>query len=247
MKRFVAACSALLVALSTASAQTPLPTDKTLFDTVRPDVIVTIKKHPTGADMVVVDYVQENYPPELARAQIDDLGKRLGVPARGLKLEANQIAAGGSNLTFLKCSFAINGLLNRDEGKVGLQPLVQAFTGANAGHQIKGLSVILDAESATSRNVRSFKSDAVEVQGIQIEKPPGVEYRISIKATEPDKIFIPSWSGEKEPEKPVSPPKPATDWSLYLMIIIAAAAVGALVYSFLLRQPKERPSAGSQK
>jgi len=235
-------CAACLV-----SAQTPTTGGATLFDTVRPDVIITIKKHPLGADLVEVSMPQENYPADLLRSQIAALGKSLGVEPRGVKLEANQVATGAQNLTFLKASFGIDGLIDRANGKVALQPIVRAFAGEHGPYTIKGYEIILDGENADPRNVRKFNSPAVDVEGIHIESPPGVEYRVLLKTTEPDKIFIPSWSGEQRPQ-PTQPHSNGTlDWTLYALLIVGAIAIGALVYSVLLRQPHPRAETKPKK
>jgi hypothetical protein len=224
-----------------------MPAGQTLFDTVRTQVIVKISKHQSGADMVEVSLEDEGYPAELLRSQIDDLGKRVGVPARGLKMSMHEIAASGQTLQFLKCTFAINGLLDHNTGKVQLQQLVQAFVGDHGKYTVKGMSVLLDGETADERSVRSFTSDAVEVQGIRINEPLGLDYRILIKTTEPSAIFIPSWSGDKLPTKTVPPPKQGVDWPLYSMATVAALAVGVLVYSFLLRPAKNNPKFGPKR
>ncbi len=221
-------------------AQSPSPTT-TLFDSVSPQVIVKITKHNTGADLVEISLEQAGYPAELLRAQIGDLSRRLGVGARGFKVELRQIAVAAGPISFLTCSFGINGLLDHVNGKVNLQALVQAFAGEHGKFTVKGMSVLLEGEGADERTVRSFKSEYVEVQGIRINTPKGIEYRILVKSTEPDQIFIPSWSGERLPEKPVPVPKPSVDWTLYGLVIVGAIAVGALVYSFLLRPSHSAP------
>jgi hypothetical protein len=244
MNRFFAAlCVVMWSIAGRGFAQSP-PSQSTLFDTVSPQVIVQVSKHNTGADLVDISMEQAGYPPELLRAQIDDLSRRLGVGARGFKVEMRQVAVAGGPISFLKCSFAINGILDHINGKVNLQALVQAFTGEHGKFTVKGMSVLLDGESADERTVRSFKSDRVEVQGIRLDEPKGIEYRILVKSTEPDQIFIPSWSGERLPEKPVPVPKPSVDWTLYGLVIVGAIAVGALVYSFLLRPSHSAPQKG---
>jgi hypothetical protein len=228
-------------------AQTPPSDGHTLFDTVRTQAIVQISKHATGADMVQVSMEDEGYPADLLRSQIDDLGKRLGTPARGLKLTMHEIASAGQSIGILKCTFAINGLLDHTTGRVALQALAQAFTGDHGKYTVKGMAVLLDGETADDKTVRSFSSPAVEVQGIRINEPRGIEYRILIKTNEPDAIFIPSWSGDKLPPKPVPVPKQGTDWALYSMAMVAALAVGALVYSFLLRPSKSKSKVAPKR
>jgi hypothetical protein len=70
-----------------------------------------------------------------------------------------------------------------------------------------------------------------------------VEFRIQLLTQDPAKISIPDDRRQPPPKAAPPSPKPApgTDWLLVGVIVVAAIAVGALVYSLLLRG---RPRAG---
>lgn len=239
MPRFLAALL-LLGACLCAFPQAPTPSGQTLFETVRPDLIITIRKHQFGTDLVEVSCRAEGYPADLLRAQVADYGKRMKDEPRGMRTELDQIQSAAGTLTYLKATFGIMGLIDREHGRINLQPLVQAFTGEHGAFTVKGLEILLDGEHATEGNVRRFRSASIDLDGIRVDNPPSLEYRIAVKTTEPDKVFIPSWSGEQPEATPASSPPPKSDTTMYVLIAIGALAIGALVYSFLLRQPARR-------
>jgi hypothetical protein len=64
----------LALALSTrGEAQTPVPEGSAphLFDTVKPDVNIVIKRHPVGADLVDIKVLDPHYSPELLTKQCE--------------------------------------------------------------------------------------------------------------------------------------------------------------------------------
>ncbi len=91
-ERFLVDCSQmrvlplflLLSVLRVAASQTEsAPPPASLFDSQVPQITVSVKKHPMGADLVEVTVTAAGYPPELLRSQIKALGKYLQCEPRG--------------------------------------------------------------------------------------------------------------------------------------------------------------------
>src|SRR5690349_17446165 len=114
-----------LCAVSTALAQTlaPAPSDSS-FPAVRPDVVIYVKGHWTGNNLVEITMVDANYPPETLKKQVADLCERLGHPASGLAVTPYTMGE-SAKLKFLQATFGTAGLTD-DEGNANLTPLIQA-------------------------------------------------------------------------------------------------------------------------
>jgi hypothetical protein len=236
----------LFAAAISASAQQPpgeapfedsRPPEETLFGKVRPDVTFVIREHSTGADMVELTVLASAYPTDLLQRQIDDLGRRLGTPARGLQIYSLSLREDNPDLAFVKATFAIDGLIEREAGIVRLQPLVQAFAGAPDPHTIAGMSVIFDGEMPNPSTVQRFHNDAVSMEGRYNRDLRGLEYVVALRTQDPERLIIPATVAEARVETPPQPPAPRTEWLLWTLLALAAVAAGALVYWTLLRVP----------
>jgi hypothetical protein len=202
---------------------------------VRPQVVVYIREHQTGANMVELSMVEPGYPPDLLQKQIMDLCKRLDSQPMGLNIYQEELVVNQPNLRFLKATFAVVGLTDM-QGGVNLTPLLQAFAGAPAPNTVKGMMVVLDDfVPVPKKTLRNFKSPAVVIQGRVDENPPAVQYDIQLLTQNPSEINV-----QAEPEKAENSPVPAPSRKapstiLWLLIVLAGLSVGGLVYFFISR------------
>lgn len=224
-----------------AGAQQP---QKTLFETVRQQVAIVVRKHPTGADLVEITMLESGYPADLLKRQIEELGVQLKSAPRGLQLYNRSIPTDGKAMNFLKATFAIDGIIDRTKSALRIQPIVRAFAGAPEPHTIKGISIMFDGEQATSKTLRRLENDPnVELQAIAIRQPLGLEYRVKLISQDPAAITVPDSLDDSPGKNGASPQaKNGVDWTLWSLLGVAALAVGALVYFVLLRlATKQRP------
>ncbi len=237
----------LLGLVGSALAQTGAGSEqsKTLFDSQVPDATILITKHPMGADMVEITMTPSGYPHQLLESQVNQLGKYVGSDARGLQIFDYVLDPKKPNSRFTKATFAIDGIIDRKLGSIRLNPFARAFAGAPIPWTIHGLEFGFHGEVPTNRMVRRWQSEAVVVDGrYQDSKDPnlaGIEFRVALLSQDPAKLDIPE---PGDSAKTVSKPKalsPGTDWTALSVLIIAALACGALVYSLLIRsRPKTR-------
>ncbi len=228
MRRFA------LVALLLAS--TTLAQEGNLFSTVRPDIMVVVREHPTSAEIVQVTALGKDYPPELLKSQLTQLGVILGATIRGLRMERPNLGT-QARISFLRADFATDGLIDRAKGTVRVGPIVKAFAGAPAPHTVHGMKIAFEGERTTKKMLRDFPAPGVvEVQGRASITPPGIEYQVKLIAQEPNLINIPDEYAPPVNQKPI--PTPSSSPSPIMLIglfSLAGVALGALVYLSLLR------------
>jgi hypothetical protein len=215
-----------------------------LFTSTRPDVSITVTKHSSGADVLEVTMQKANYPEALLREQVGRLAEGLGTTPTGLKVGTYQVGS-DANLRFTQATFAVQGLVDRAGGILRVEPIAKAFAGTPEPNTVDVLMVQFEGERPTENTLRGYypENGPVRVQAVSGAVGGGVEYRIQLLTQDPTKISIPD-DRRKPPAQaaPAAPkPAPGPDWLLYAVILIAAIAVGALVYSLLLRG---RPRAG---
>lgn len=198
--------------------------------------MVHVREHETGAEEVEVTVLADDYPEQLLLSQCEAIGSNVGMQVRGLGASRESVDPTNPKLTFLRASFATNGLIDRKEGILRLQPIARAFAGAPVPYTVTGLSVAFEGESPASTMVRLFKAKAtVEVEGRVSEAPAGVEYRIRLLSQTPDDIVIPEVQPvEPEEERAEQAPK-ELGTPFWVAFGIAGAAIVALVYLALLR------------
>jgi hypothetical protein len=202
----------------------------------RPQAIVVITEHErTSANYVEVTMLAPGYPHDLLQRQVEEIGRQVGSAPRGLQVFSHVLEEDREDLAFVKATFAVDGLIEPETRDLRLQPVVRAFAGAPQPHRIDTLRVIFAGVRPTERAVRQFESEAVRIEGEQTQEPPGVEYHVQIHDQNPEAIRIPATLAEAAPPAPATPPRAGPDWTLIAVLAVAALAVGALVYSLLLR------------
>lgn len=231
----------LLFGLMQVSLAQTVPSS--VFKSSVPDVSIHIHKHSTGADMVEITARAEGYPADLLLQQIQKLGEYLHSQPRGIDVGQYNPDPGNPSLAFTKGEFAIDGIIDRREGTLRINPIVQSFAGAPKPWTIHGVEILFQGELTTSKMPRHWNSQVVpgegRFEGLSDSRLTGVEYRITLLSQDPSKFDIPEpWQKPtQESQKKVQ--ASAMDLTSIIVFIVAAVAVGALVYCLLLRvKPK---------
>lgn len=198
--------------------------------------MVHVREHETGAEEVEVTVLAADYPEQLLLDQCEAIGINVGMEVRGLGATKESIDPGNPKLTFLRASFATNGLIDRKEGILRIQPIVRAFAGAPKPFTITGISVAFEDEVPASTMLRLFKAkDLVEVEGRVSEAPAGIEYRIRLISQVAGQIEVPEVQ-PVEPEEARTEQKPKELGTPFWVAFSAAGvAIVALVYLALLK------------
>jgi hypothetical protein len=216
--------------------------DPSLFHTVRPDVILTIRKHSTGADLLTAMAVDPKYPVDLLSSQVSKIAANLGGQIRGLQA-VKYSPTGDTKYATARVTGAVDGLIDRKSPNLHLQEIVRAFAGAESPYTVKGLNVTFDGETATAVMVSRYveKEAGVRLEGQFTKTPPIIEYRVELLTQDPNAITIPATVEPKNKNEPSTAKRTGVDWTLWGLLAGAAVAAGALVYSVLLRSsPKPR-------
>lgn len=210
---------------------------------VRPDAYVKVSKDSSGVDILEVTMLKANYPADLLRQQLTDLGKTLGSETKIILAERHNPTTGQSGSGLLRITASVPGLIDRKKNVLGLQALARAFAGVAEPNTIDGLMIQYTSETPNAKVIQRFTSQNVRVSG-QADPRTGVEYRITLISQVPAEIVIPEGE-ETTPAvaKPPVPPPSGPGTGVIILIIVAALALGALVYSLLVRQ---RPNARSK-
>lgn len=217
---------------------------QSLFQTVRPDVLVLVKKHPSGADIVEISVTKASFPPELLRDRLTALCTDLGYGPHGLQVFQSQINGSGDEMRFLKARFGTNGLIDSLTGRLRIQAIVRAFAGIPAPDTVTGLSVVFDAFKPSKETLQKYKSATVNLEA-QFNPPPasGLEYRVLLASQDPRKIEIPDHAEPIAAQKPSEGKTGASStpsWITWVLIGVPATSFGALVYFGFLRFSAKR-------
>lgn len=207
-----------------------------LFSTVRPDIMVVVREHSTGAELIQVTAIPKGYPAELLREQIAAFGRELGVEPRGVMLTQPKLGT-EATVSFLRAEFAVNGLVDRTAGTIKLQPLVRAFAGAPEPHTVRGMKIAFEGERPTKKMLQRFHiKDVLTLEGRASVSPPGIEYQLRLDGQDPSKIVIPEEYAPPANQTPVQSPSTGPSRSLLIgLFVLGGFGVGALVYLAILR------------
>jgi hypothetical protein len=235
------ACLLALLLLHLGSAQTSNPPD--LFTSLKTQITIRVSKHPTGADLVEITALDPNYPAETLRAQAEKICSEIGSTTRGLQVY--KMSLGSGDLTFLKATFGTIGILNGPQG-IKLQPLARAFAGGTGPSLVEGIDVIASGVTPLPDTLGRWDSKEVIVQGL----PPAgtvLEYRIKLLSQDPKAIVIPDLSNPQAQNAASRGIQSGPSrWIIWILVVIGALAVGAIVYNLALRSsPRTGRGPGS--
>lgn len=206
-----------------------------------PDVSLNIEKQPLGTDMVRITMRDPDYPPELLRSQAEALAASFNSTPLGLSIQIHTID-GRDDLRFVRASFAVPGIIDRQNGILNLEPVVQAFLAGPETHRIQTFLITFVNELPTPQMVQSVRNDSVTVIGNVSEFPPGLEFRILAHTQEPTELRIPSYAEEEGEEHLAEAPGNDVPWLAILVVVGVGLAGGLLVYSRLTRVPAKKPA-----
>lgn len=197
-----------------------------------PQISITIKEHQFGPDMVTVTALKAAYPPQLLAAQCTEMGRLTGIPSRGLQVYQDKFG-GSAGQEFTRATFATDGLIDRPNGTIRLEPIIRAFAGAPEGQKVESIMVTFDGERPTSKLLRSFADSSVVIAGSAISQPAGIEYRIMLRTQDPAAIKVPGESLPIEAARPKPPAQPGMAPALPLPAL-ALIIVGGLIFAVLV-------------
>ena len=107
----------------------------------RADIIVSVRKSDVGAEYVRVQALNENYPADLMRSQIEKIGEYNGTQIRGLEVGSEGMGGAGSILT---ANFATDNLMDQATGTLELNAFAKAFAGAPEPYTVNMVGVMFE-------------------------------------------------------------------------------------------------------
>ncbi|RYG46831.1 hypothetical protein EON79_09035 [bacterium] len=225
----------LFPVLFALAASAPAQTWQDVANT-RPDIYVTVRESATGTDSVEISPVNDAYPQEKLRERALQIAENLGETPRGLAVQSVALrSVRGSDP--LQVTFGVDGLASKKEGWIRLSDIVKPFVADG----VKGIAVLFERFEPNTTTVLDYRSDAVQMMATPQPGNVGAEFRIRISTDDASRIDIPVRNepkAEVSPTKTVPPTRP--DFVTYGIVAVAALALGALVYSLLLR-PRSQP------
>lgn len=230
MRRWILALLAIAAAQAWGQATDPAE--------VAPDLLITVREHPTTAEIVEATARDHAYTAERMRAAAERLGARTGSPPRGL--DVKMVAVGvpeGRKLA--RGYFATDNLIDREKGTIDLTSIVQAFCEPKGDPPVKNLAIILDGERpVVDKTPKHYRDGKVWMRAAASDDPPSIEVRVSLQTDSLEGVAIPTDSGERPPaSRPADQPAQTSQALLWALVVLAGLAGGALVYSLLARRP----------
>ncbi len=227
-----------LLAIAVAVGQTPAA--PSLFATTKIEAAVVVTPNKAGMQDVAITILKPTYSHELLQAQIARLGKELGFEPRGLQVTNYSFDPSDETARQVRATFGIAGLIDPQAGVLHVQPLAKALSIAQAPDSLEAVMIEFQGQSPTPNTIKSCSPPAPGCSGVELEgrsegAGAGIEYRVKFLTHDPDKVSVPDRPQQPVREVETKPEPKGTDWTLMSLIGLAAIAVGALVYSLLLR------------
>lgn len=213
----------------------PASSNDDLFQKVRPDVSIVVKKHTTGADMVEVTMLNAQYPPDLLKEQMIALGKLAGSEPRGLIVQKYQLDPANRKLDFVKATFAMDNVIDTSAGVVRVQPFLKAMTGVKEPLRVDGFAIMFAGVRPGPSTVQRIRTGALDADAKFVSDPAGLEYRILVKTETPAQVEFPDKISERKPDAVPSGTPSGPPPTLWVLVGVSGLALGVLVYLALLR------------
>lgn len=227
----------VLLAAVCIAASSAAPQEPPVLLSGRPDIVITVKKSDVVADYVRLQALNPDYPADVLRAQIEAFGRCNGTQIRGLDVTYAGSEGPGRILT---ATFATDNLMNVAEGTLELNAFAKAFAGAEAPYTVSRLAVMYEGfVPKPNVTVAEWDDSSVEVSSHYDKNMKLVDYRVTLKTQDPEKISIPKVL--TEPTKTAENPSSVVinPWSI-AAVVGGAALLGVLVY-FVLRPKGQVP------
>lgn len=220
MRCLSAAFAALFACLSAAQ-------DAPILLQGRSDVIVSVRKSDVGAEYVRIQALNENYPIELMRSQIEKIGQYNGTEIRGLEVAYEGMGGAGRILT---ANFATDQLMDQTSGTLELNAFAKAFAGAPDPYTIAVVGVMFENfKPSETVTVAQWADKGVEVSSAFDTNLNVVEYRIKLNTQNPDEISIPGTIAESTNRAETPSNEGLSPW-VVIGIVLGAALIGVSVY-----------------
>ncbi|MCW5942035.1 MAG: hypothetical protein KIS66_07370 [Fimbriimonadaceae bacterium] len=210
-----------------------------LFSSTNADISLTVRQTDSAAADCEVTAIRRDYDPKVLVAQIQRLGQELGSEIRGLRVDTKEVGTAKPQ-TFVKAAFGAFGLFDPVTGASGLQAVARAFCGAEGSNAVRALSVTFLGFAPTSKTLRTFSSDKVLVEGRFNENPVFVEYVVALLTQNAEEIVIPKVYEAPAPPEKVAPTSGGLPPLVWVSLVVAAVALGALVYFAMLGSGSRR-------
>ena len=229
MRLLLLSCLLLLAAITAAQTNS-------LFNTVRTDVIIAVRRHSMGADLVDITMRDPDYPVDLLKTQIAKMCRSFDAPPRGLM--AALVPLSDPKQKAVKASFATNGIMDPESGIYKIEPMLKAFAGVAAPHTVTGFTIEFQGVVPTKITLSKYTLPGVVTGEARFTNDPplkGIEYRIKLLTQDPAQITFPD---KIEPGKPPSAQPVSTSdnrRTIIVLVCLAGLAAGALVYFAMLR------------
>lgn len=214
-------------------------TKTSLFSSTNAEISLTVRRTSSAASDCEVTAIRRDYDPKVLVAQIGRLGKELGSEIRGLRVDTKEIGTGKPQ-TFVKAAFGAFGLYDAATGATGLQAVARAFGGGDAANPVRAISVTYFGYAPTASTLRTFSSDKVLVEGRFNEDPPFVEYVVALLTPSAEEVAIPRLYEAPAPKTAPPPALGGLPSVVWAALIVAAVALGALVYFAMLGSGSKR-------
>ncbi|MBX3096860.1 MAG: hypothetical protein KF812_08360 [Fimbriimonadaceae bacterium] len=195
-----------------------------------PDIVMSVRHHPMGADIVTVKLLNAGYPAELLRQQASNV-VCAGKPAWGIEVfESGSAEAAG----FTTGQFIVE-RVSSPSGAVELASLVRPFLGAPSPYTLDTFVInIEEFKPIAGKTLMTHRTDTVYVEGVERASPAALEYTIAVSSQDPFEVSIPSVfvpiAEANEGKSGTSP-----DFLRYAFYALTLGAGASLVY-FLLRR-----------
>lgn len=207
-----------------------------VYDSIRPEANIVIKRHSMGADLVEITVLSKEYPAESLRAKIASLGKYLSVEPRGVAVNSVVLDPTSKVGAFLKASFAVDGLIRSTEPRLNLRPILQAFgTGSDP---LKKLSVQFAGVVESRDTFSRFLPDdgTVRIEAIATRTPPGIDYHVDVVTDDPEKIILPGLRADSQKVREATKISSGPPLGAIVGFGVGGLGLGLLVYSLALRK-----------
>jgi len=200
-------------------------------------VIISVRRHNMGADLVEITMRDADYPVDLLKRQIETMCKSYDAPPRGLF--AGNVPLSDPKQTAVKASFATNGIMDPQAGSFKIEPMLKAFAGVPAPHTVQGFAIEFQSVVPTKITVSKYTLPNVVTGEAVYSKDPvlhGLEYRVKLLTQDPAQITFPDHL-EAGKANSAQPPTQTSDnrSTIIVLVCVAGLAAGALVYFAMLR------------
>lgn len=214
-------------------------TKTSLFSSTNAEISLTVRRTSSAASDCEVTAIRRDYDPKVLVAQIERLGKELGSEIRGLRVDTKEVGTAKPQ-TFVKAAFGAFGLYDAATGANGLQAVARAFGGGDGANPVRAISVTYLGYAPTAATLRTYASDKVLVEGRFNEEPQFVEYVVALLTPSADEVVIPSLYEAAAPPTKAPPLETGLPSVVWVALVVAAVALGALVYFAMLGSGSKR-------